>query len=144
MSDTLAGNEAYIALGDEFNSLRADIENKPAAEMEKVVNDFANRIGSIDGASKIKSAMSKVRRNLKRRTPKLEAALKEFDKAKGLYEEQLDWRAKAATDLAAGVSTYELALRDTIGMRQQPRVTREQGLAIASCQSGHRDISLNF
>lgn len=144
VSDTLAGNEAYIALGDEFNSLRADIENKPAAEMEKVVNDFANLIGSIDGASKIKSAMSKVRRNLKRRTPKLEAALKEFDKAKGLYEEQLDWRAKAATDLAAGVSTYELALRDTIGMRQQPRVTREQGLAIASCQSGHRDISLNF
>ena len=144
VSDTLAGNDAYVALGADFVSLRADIENKPAAEMEKIVNDFSNRIGAIDGASKIKTAMSKVRRNLKRRTPKLEAALKEFDKAKGLYEEQLEWRAAAAGDLATGVSTYEIALRDTIGMRQQPRVTREQGLSIASCQSGHRDISLNF
>ncbi len=143
-SATLQSTAAYKELATEFDALRAQIETNPPADMEKTVNDFASRVGDIEGASKVKSGLSKVRRALRRKTPELEKALAEFDKAKALYEDQLEWRTKAEGQVAQVVADYELALRDTIGMRQQSRVTREQGLSIASCRAVHRDISLNF
>ena len=115
----------------------------PPAEMHEVVNAFSRKL-NMEGASKVKSGMSKVRRALKKKKPDLEKALKEFDKAEKLYTEQLQWRGQAKGTFTEGVLAYQDALRETIGMRQQPRMTRDQGLSIASCQSGHRDISLNF
>lgn len=143
LADTLAGTDAYMALGPEILALRTQVASKDPAEMQNVVNDFAKKI-NMAGASKVKSGFSKVRRALKKKKPDLEKALKEFDKAEKLYRDQLDWRAKAQGDFTNGVLAYQDALRGTIGMRQQTRMTRDQGLFIASCQSGHRDISLNF
>jgi len=42
------------------------------------------------------------------------------------------------------VQAYDAAISGTIGLRQQPRLPREQALFIANCNSKHRDISLNF
>ena len=143
LADTLSGTEAYEALESELRGLRQQIETNPPAEMHEVVNAFSRKL-NMEGASKVKSGMSKVRRALKKKKPDLEKALKEFDKAEKLYTEQLQWRGQAKGTFTEGVLAYQDALRETIGMRQQPRMTRDQGLSIASCQSGHRDISLNF
>ena len=70
--------------------------------------------------------------------------MKEFDRAEKEYNKQVEWRTQAQGDFTTGVATYLDALRGTVGMRQQAKMTRDQGLFIASCQSGHRDISLNF
>ncbi len=43
-----------------------------------------------------------------------------------------------------GLMAYREALRDTIGLRQQPVLPREQALDVAACTSVHRDISLSF
>jgi len=42
------------------------------------------------------------------------------------------------------LATYEAAIRETIGLRQQERLPRDQALLVAGCSSGHRDISLSF
>ncbi|NKB51880.1 MAG: TRAP transporter large permease subunit [Rhizobiaceae bacterium] len=143
LSDTLAGSKAYSALAMEFGELRDRIANGDASEMHEVVNQFAKKL-DMEGASKVKSGLNKVRRALKKKKPDVEKALKEFDRAEKAYNKQLEWRAKAEGDFTTGVASYQNALRSTIGMRQQNRMTREQGLFVASCQSGHRDISLNF
>ena len=143
LAATLEGTEDYLALESEFDPLRARVEAGDPKEVQSLVNTFANKFG-MEGASKIRSGLNKVRRELRRKKPKLEKALKEFDRAKKLYVKQIDWRKQAQGEFAESVKTYEVAMRDTIGMRQQQKMTREQGLSIASCQSGHRDISLNF
>ena len=94
--------------------------------------------------SKVKSSLGKVRRALRRKTPDVDKALQEFDRAKKEYDKQVEWRTQAQGDFTTSVAAYQDALRGTVGMRQQPKMTREQGLFVASCQSGHRDISLNF
>ena len=58
--------------------------------------------------------------------------------------EDLSWRRDAAEKIAPGLASYSAALSDTIGLRQQPKLPREQALYVASCSSGHRDISLHF
>ncbi len=144
LSALLASTAAYTEIGPEFDKQRADIVSKEPKEMESVINDFSKRVGAIEGASKIKSALSKARRALRSKTPDKDKALAEFDKARALYDEQLPWREKAGSDFVAGVTSYEVALRDTIGIRQQQKMSRKQALFVASCQSNHRDISLNF
>jgi len=82
--------------------------------------------------------------DLKSKKPKKDRALKSIDKAVTLYNEQRQWRTKAATALLPGLNSYETVARETLGIRAQSKLTRDQGLYMASCMSGHRDISLNF
>ena len=43
-----------------------------------------------------------------------------------------------------GLSAYDEAIRHSIGLRVQERLTKEQARLVAQCQSVHRDISLYF
>lgn len=143
LSNTLNGSEAYLALGSRFAEMRSIVENGDPTETHETINEFSKEF-SMEGASKVKSGLGKVRRALKRKKPDIEKALKEFDRAEKEYNKQVEWRTQAQGDFTTGVATYLDALRGTVGMRQQQKMTRDQGLFIASCQSGHRDISLNF
>jgi hypothetical protein len=43
-----------------------------------------------------------------------------------------------------GFESYEASIRDTIGLRQQPRMPRQQAIELVGCTAKHRDISLHF
>ena len=70
--------------------------------------------------------------------------MKNFDQAVERFRAELAWRSRAAPDLAPGLAAYEHVIRDTIGIRQQDRLTAEQASALSGCLAVHRDISLNF
>ena len=78
------------------------------------------------------------------RTPDPEKAAEALDKSVAALAEDLAWRRAAASEVLPGLETYSAALSDTIGLRQQSVLPREQALYVASCNAGHRDISLNF
>jgi hypothetical protein len=61
-----------------------------------------------------------------------------------IYRAELAWRQRAKVELLAGLEAYELAIRDTIGIRLQSRLPHEMALDLASCTAEHRDISLHF
>ena len=42
------------------------------------------------------------------------------------------------------INQYDDAIKDTIGLRLQERLTKKQAKIVSSCRSIHRDISLNF
>ena len=61
-----------------------------------------------------------------------------------LYATGVAWRRRAAAELAADLEDYDNAIRDSIGLRLQERLTTDQASRIADCLSVHRDISLDF
>ena len=140
----LDGNAEFAALEADLRAMRAFIETTPEADAHEPVNALSKRFGGVEGAGDVKSALSKVRRALKGKTPDREKALKEYEKAVKAYEGQAAWREKADAALRPGLETYMMAIRDTLGLRMKERLDREQGLYMASCSAGHRDISLNF
>ncbi len=101
-------------------------------------------LGELDGASKIKSKLSKARRALKGDNPDRSKAAAELNEGLDLYAAEVAWRQRAATELLSGISAYDQAISNSIGLRQQPQLTTEQAKDIASCLAVHRDISLNF
>ena len=136
--------DQFKELEPELTAMRQRIEQGDPAAMVEPVKALANKVGKVKGASKIKSSLSKARRELKKRTPDKEKALGHFDKAVELYTAQLDWRDRANAELVPGLQTYAMQTKDTFGTRQQVRMTDDQALFVAGCNAGHRDLSLNF
>ncbi|MFT5639643.1 MAG: tripartite ATP-independent transporter DctM subunit [Paracoccaceae bacterium] len=144
MLAVLNANAEFAALESELTTLRATVEASSPADTHELVNDLSRKFRGIAGGDDVKSALSKARRELKSKSPDLEDALKEYDKAIAAYEIQKTWRTSGETDLRAGLTTYLDAIRGTLGARMQPKLTREQALFLAACSSIHRDISLSF
>ena len=119
------------------------VDETPKKAMEEI-RKVERSIGKVAGAGQIRSKLSRARRELRRKTPDREKAMRNFDQAVEIFRVELAWRSRAATDLAPGLAAYELAIRDTIGVRQQDRLTGEQASALSGCLAVHRDISLNF
>ncbi len=104
----------------------------------------AKAVGAVAGAGKIKSNLSSARRALRKKNPDREKALKKLNQALKIYREELAWRQRAKVELLPGLEAYEMAIRDTIGIRKQSRLPHDMALELASCTAEHRDISLHF
>jgi tripartite ATP-independent transporter DctM subunit len=142
--DILNSGEAYRALQDELMAAKDMVANTAPADAVEPLAALSGKFSDVAGASKIKSAISKARRAVKSKTPDKEKAQTQLDKAIALYQEQLEWRAKAEAKIAPKLESYVAGLRTTLGLREQTKFTREQALFVASCASYHRDVSLNF
>lgn len=140
----LDANGAFLELEGLLTSLRDVIENTDPKEAEGIIKAAGSTVNSVAGANEIGSALSKARRSMRPSKLDLEKAMKEYEKALALFEEQKVWRAAAETQLRPGIEAYLAGIASTIGARQQPRLTRDQALFIAGCNAGHRDLSLNF
>jgi len=145
LTQTLSSTGEFVELGQVIKDLKPRIETEEPQDMVPVLQTLERSFGDIAGPSDVKKSLSKVRRALKAKTPDKEKALKELAKAISAYEEEVDWRSEAASqDLLPKVQAYQEAIRGTIGLRQQQNMPRDVGLFIAGCNSGHRDVSLNF
>jgi hypothetical protein len=142
--DVLAANDAFAALEEPLRALGAELAAGDRAELEEQAKELGSQFGAVAGADDVRSALSKVRRNLRENREDREAAQEEWAVAIEAFEGQVAWRGDAAAELTEPLLTYRAALLETVGARQADRLSRSQSLYIASCNAVHRDISLNF
>ena len=140
----IAATSALAGLEGKIKGLEKIVaEGEPEAAME-TIKGIESEISAVPGASSIKSSVSRARRALKGDTSNREKGATELAKALKKFEAEIAWRRKAEAELLPGLAAYDEAIRSTIGARQQPRLSEAQADSVASCQSHHRDISLDF
>ena len=61
-----------------------------------------------------------------------------------MLNQELSWRAEASKNLSPKLNKYNSIIKDSIGLRLQSKLSKEQAKFVANCNSVHRDISLNF
>jgi TRAP-type mannitol/chloroaromatic compound transport system permease large subunit/cell division protein FtsB len=144
IAEILAATTDLRNLGSAIPDMKTLMSTNEPADLLDPLKALSAQFGDIPGASKIKSAVSKARSILKKKNPDTNKAMDSIGKAMAEYDKELEWRSAAETDLLASLQAYESEMANTIGIRQQNRLTREQALAVAACSSHHRDISLNF
>jgi hypothetical protein len=142
--ETIAAAGELAGLKSAIDGLRDVINTQEPKMAAKHIAKLLPKVGAVAGARKIRSKLSNVRRALKSRTPDKAKALKRLDIAMKLYETELTWRQNAAQTVLAGLQTYEEAIRNTVGLRKQPRLPENVAIDVASCLANHRDISLHF
>ncbi|NQU64037.1 MAG: TRAP transporter large permease subunit, partial [SAR324 cluster bacterium] len=141
----LSATQPLIQLKQQIIDLEKPILNAPPEDAIDAIKTVGQKIAGLAGASHISSKISKARRALKKRDdPQREEALKNLNDALALFEEEVSWRQRAVKELAQGLNEYETAIRDTIGLRMQERLSTKQAKEVATCLSFHKDISLNF
>ncbi len=140
----ISAGPALAEMADDIQSLSSVIAGEPADQAMDTIREVENRIGEIDGASSVKSAVSRARRALRGDSPDRARGQEQLQKALAQLETEVTWRSKASTDVLPGLQAYDVAIRDTIGARLQRRLTESQAEQIAACRAKHRDISLSF
>ena len=136
--------DKLAAIGGTLKALEATLASQPLDKAILAFRESEKLFNGITGASHVKSRFSRARRDLTRREPNTEGAVKSVTEGLKRYAAELAWRQQAAKELLPGLSTYEVAIRDTIGLRSQSRLNSDQAVEVAGCLSVHRDISLNF
>ncbi|MBF0278406.1 MAG: TRAP transporter large permease subunit [SAR324 cluster bacterium] len=136
--------ERLSALEPQLRALEAVISSESAAEATARFKLEESALGEIAGSSTIKSKFSKARRALKGKSPKPEKAIQFVKEGMEIFSSEIEWRRQAHAELGPALETYINAIKNSIGLRMQKRLTVEQAEAIASCKSIHRDISLHF
>ncbi len=144
LNSVLATTDDLVALGDSLQTMKADISNNEPTDMVDPLKALAAEFGNVEGASKIKSAVSKARSALRSKNPDKEKAQASMDKAIEEFDEAVAWRMQASESLSEPLNAYQNLLKSSIGIRQQERLTRDQALYMAQCNAEHRDISLSF
>ena len=149
---TIIGSAPALAkLEQPLNSLEKMItdgsDKDSLVEQLKVVESLFSGIAN---SSKIKSKVTKARRSFRKVKDDVafnEAKNKAIAYAKDalqIYNDEIVWRTKANTALAADFTTYDTAIAKTVGLRLQKRFTDPQAKEVAACLSHHRDLSLSF
>ena len=142
----LDANNSYFNVKDELITLKgkiltADLSSKDAELFSK---NLKTKFSKIAGASNIASSLRKIQKNLKPGKVNVEKALIAYEKTYTLYEEQAIWRTEADNKIKIKLQTYLTGISETLGARQAEKLSRSQALYLAKCNSGHRDLSLNF
>lgn len=140
----IADAGALEAFAPTLASLDAAIVNQAPAQAGNIIKAAEKELSQIHGSSSIKSLLTKARRVLRGDSPKRDEAAKFLVEARERFSEEVAWRKRAANGLEAGLSTYNDAIKYSIGLRLQDRLNLEQASTIAECKSVHRDISLSF
>ncbi|MCE2516752.1 MAG: TRAP transporter large permease subunit [Alphaproteobacteria bacterium] len=108
------------------------------------IKEVSSMLNAVPGTNAISSALSKAKKALRKRKEKPKKALKEIKKAISLMEADVASRQQAQATVLPALKTYEEAVRNTIGLRQQSRLTTDLATSISGCLARHRDISLHF
>jgi DNA repair exonuclease SbcCD ATPase subunit len=138
----LEANEGFAALESDLEGLREVIETAEPEEGEETIDSFEDRVDAVAGTRDVKRSLSRARRSLG--DGEREEAMTNYEEALQAYAAQQEWRTTAAAELREPLAAYVDAIRGSLGVRVQDSLTREQALYLASCQSDHRDLSLNF
>ncbi len=142
--EVIESADALAELEGPINALAEDAAGMDGDTADERFKDVERMFGDVAGANDIRGLLSDARREIDARTPDPERAAEYIAEAQQLFESEVAWRTRAAEDLLPALRTYDDAIKDTIGLRQQPKLPQEQALVVASCNAQHRDISLNF
>jgi tripartite ATP-independent transporter DctM subunit len=131
-------------LNNQIQNLKEKIFNLSKNDAISVIKSVEKILNEITGAELIKEKLSKARRALKKDDININKINTLIHEANEIYLLEKEWREKAEKELLPQLIKFDDSINNTIGLRQQKKLTKEQALYVASCRATHKDISLNF
>ncbi len=144
LREIIANADAFAQARDQIAGLPSAIASQPLDQAVETLKAVESTLTGLADTNTIRGALTQARRALTARNPDPEKAFDEASAGVALYLDELEWRIRAAQELATPLAAYDQAIAETIGLRLQPRLPASHVSDMASCLAVHRDISLNF
>jgi tripartite ATP-independent transporter DctM subunit len=140
-----ATGESLAAISDEIDGLAEIAQNASVVEVKAALKAARSTLSkAAPDTSAISSLLTKGDRALRPDGKGREKTVGFVQQAIELYKSEVAWRNRAVGELAAGMTSYDDAIKNSIGIRLQERLPTGIARSVAACRSHHRDISLNF
>ena len=137
-------HENLQKLSSEIQDLKYEINNKNYQNSITIIDSLFEKLSEISGteefANRLDDLYSLVDSEEIDENKISDASSEVFI----LFDKEVNWRKDAAQNLMPELEKYNEVIKNNIGLRLQSRLTKEQAKFVASCNSIHRDISLNF
>ena len=143
LNEVLSATETLAGLEGELTAIRGEVETGDPEALVERIEELRSAMRDAEAGKATVKGLSDARKALRKDPDPVKAGEKLDDSIAALTDE-LSWRRAAAEQIGPGLATYSEQMSDTIGLRQQEKLPRDQALYVAACNSGHRDISLNF
>ncbi len=137
-------HENLEKLSSEIQDLKYEINNKNYQNSITIIDSLFEKLSEISGteefANRLDDLYSLVDSEEIDENKISDASSEVFI----LFDKEIIWRKDAAQNLMPELEKYNEVIKNNIGLRLQSRLTKKQAKFVASCNSIHRDISLNF
>ncbi|GIL01527.1 MAG: hypothetical protein BroJett030_14260 [Alphaproteobacteria bacterium] len=144
VSAVLASADGLVEARGALQAVTGELDRLEPQEAADRIGEIEALVNALADTGDIRSPLSAARRALSEGEPDRAEAAARLVEARQALDAEAAWRVPAAAELLPAMSGLEEAIRNNIGLRQQPRFPREQALAVAGCVAHHRDISLSF
>ena len=149
MSDLLYilnGNDKFYSLKNKIINFRSLLENNydDKTLILNEIKSLGKQLSSVDDRGKMKSYLSKIKRKNKKKKVKINLVMKDYNNLIKVYTNKSKCLKVAGKELRLKIENLLENTSLTIGARSQRKLSRKTALFIAKCNSGHKDISLNF
>ena len=124
--------------------MKKNIENKDYKNSISIIDSLFEKFGEISGTEELANRLDDLYSLLDSEEIEVNKISDASSEAFILFDKEIKWRKDAAQNLMPELEKYNLVIKHNIGLRLQSRLTKEQAKFVASCNSIHRDISLNF
>ena len=137
-------HEKLNDLSTDVDNLKSNISNGDYENSILIIDSLFEKISEISGTEEFANRLDDLYSLLDSEEKEENKILDVSSEAFILFDKEVSWRKDAAQNLMPELEKYNSVIKNNIGLRLQSRLTKEQAKFVASCNSIHRDISLNF
>ena len=131
-------------LSPEMKKLKSKIDNKDYKNIIPIVDSLYEKLGEISGTEEFEDRLSSLVSIIDSDEIDKDQLNDVSKETFAIFNQEVNWRKIAEKDMLNEINNYNNEIKNTIGLRQQERLTTNQAKFVAKCNSYHRDISLNF
>ncbi len=127
-----------------ISDLKKNVGNEEYENSLSIIDNLFEKLGEISGTEEFANRLDDLYSTIDSEEIDANKIADASSEVFMLFDQELKWRKDAAVNLMPAIEKYNLVIKHNIGLRLQSRLTKEQAKFVASCNSIHRDISLNF
>ena len=131
-------------LTPEMNKLKNSLDNSDYENSVSIMDGLFDKLGEISGTEEFANNVDDLISLLDEDEKDLNKVSEKSSEVLSLFDKEISWRSDASKNLMPQLKEYDKIIKETIGLRLQSKLTKEQAIYVSRCNAIHRDISLNF
>ena len=136
--------EKFEELEQEMKLLKNKIDNRGYIDAIEFIDNIFEKVGEISGSDEFADKLDYLITLMDEDEVDFEKLQTSMVDTFALFEQEVSWRKNFKKKYIDRINAHDKVISETIGLRLQSKLTKEQAIYVSKCNSIHRDISLNF
>ena len=124
--------------------LKNKIDNRGYIDAIEFIDNIFEKVGEISGSDEFADKLDYLITLMDEDEVDFEKLQTSTVDTIALFEQEVSWRKNFKKKYMDRINAHDKVISETIGLRLQSKLTKEQAIYVSKCNSIHRDISLNF